>query len=117
MDVKSRNGEKFEILSKFFAHHVEMPWPISTVLHHNVYICCVSVHVLLRCRSKTAKMQKFLIDSHSNENFICLFFCLPGMSFKHCTITYKVTCCMIAGHILEVFFTSAPLLNHALLLD
>ena len=37
-------------------------------------ICCGSVHALLRYRSKTAKMQKFPIDSHSNENFICLFF-------------------------------------------
>jgi len=32
---------------------------------------------LLRYRSKTAKMQKFPIDSHSNENFICLFFRPP----------------------------------------
>ena len=37
-------------------------------------IWCGSVHALLRYRSKTAKMQKFPIDSHSNENFICLFF-------------------------------------------
>jgi len=29
-------------------------------------------------RSKIAKMQKFPIDSHSNENFISPFFCLPG---------------------------------------
>ena len=36
-------------------------------------IWCGSVHALLRYRSKTAKMQKFHIDSHSNENFICLF--------------------------------------------
>ena len=34
-----------------------------------------------RCRDiaqKTAKMQKFPIDSHSNENFICPFFRPPG---------------------------------------
>jgi len=31
------------------------------------------MHALLRYRSKTAKMQKFPIDSHSNGNFICLF--------------------------------------------
>ena len=37
-----------------------------------------SVHALLRYRSKTAKMQKFPIDSHSNENVICLFFRPPG---------------------------------------
>jgi len=36
------------------------------------------VHALPRYRSKTAKMQKFPIDSHSNENFICLFFRPPG---------------------------------------
>ena len=41
-------------------------------------IWCRSVHALLRYRSKTAKMQKFPIDSHSNENFICLFFRPPG---------------------------------------
>jgi len=41
-------------------------------------IWCGSVHPLLRYRSKTAKMQKFPIDSHSNENFICLFFRPPG---------------------------------------
>jgi len=37
-------------------------------------IWCGSVHALLRFRSKTAKMQKFPIDSHSNKKFICLFF-------------------------------------------
>ena len=41
-------------------------------------IWCGSVHALLRYRSKTAKMQKFPTDSHSNENFICLFFRPPG---------------------------------------
>ena len=41
-------------------------------------IWCGCVHALLRYRSKTAKMQKFPIDSHSNENFICPFFRLPG---------------------------------------
>ena len=34
--LKSRNGEKFEIFSKFLAHPVETPWPISMVLHQNV---------------------------------------------------------------------------------
>jgi len=37
-------------------------------------IWCGSVHALLRHRSKTAKMQKFPIDSHINENFISPFF-------------------------------------------
>ena len=37
-----------------------------------------SARGLLRYRSKTAKMQKFPIDSHSNENFICPFFRPPG---------------------------------------
>jgi len=40
-------------------------------------IWCGSVHALMRYRSKTAKMQKFPIDSHSNENFICPFFRPP----------------------------------------
>jgi len=37
-------------------------------------IWCGSVHALLRYRSKTTKMQKFPIDSYSNENFIYPFF-------------------------------------------
>jgi len=41
-------------------------------------IWCGSVQALLRYRSKTANMQKFPIDSHSNENFICPFFRPPG---------------------------------------
>jgi len=41
-------------------------------------IWCGSVQVLPRYRWKTAKMQKFPIDSHSNENFICPFFRPPG---------------------------------------
>ena len=41
-------------------------------------IWCGSVQALLRYRSKTAKMQKFPIDSHSNENFISPFFRPPG---------------------------------------
>jgi len=36
MDVKSRNGEKFEFFSNFLAHPVETPWPILAVLHQNV---------------------------------------------------------------------------------
>ena len=36
MDVKSRNGEKFEIFSKFLAHPVETPWPTLTVIYQNV---------------------------------------------------------------------------------
>jgi len=36
MDVKSQNGEKFEIFSKFLVHPVETSWPILTVLHQNV---------------------------------------------------------------------------------
>ena len=41
-------------------------------------IWCGFVQALLRCRSKTAKMQKFPIDSHSNKNFISPFFRPPG---------------------------------------
>ena len=40
-------------------------------------IWCGFVQALLRYRSKPAKMQKFPIDSHSIENFICLFFRPP----------------------------------------
>jgi len=36
MDIKYRNGEKFEIFSNFLAHPVETPWLILTVLHQNV---------------------------------------------------------------------------------
>jgi len=36
-------------------------------------ISCGSVNALLRYRPKTTKMQKFPIDSHSNENFISSF--------------------------------------------
>jgi len=36
MDVKSQNGEKFEMISNFLAHRVETPWPILTVLYQNV---------------------------------------------------------------------------------
>jgi len=35
------------------------------------------VQALLRYRSKTAKMQKFPIESHSNKNFISPFFRPP----------------------------------------
>jgi len=41
-------------------------------------LLCGSVQALLRYRSKTAKMQKFPIDSHSNKNFISPFFRPPG---------------------------------------
>jgi len=41
-------------------------------------IWCGCVQALLRYRSKTAKMQKFPVDSYSNENFICPFFRPPG---------------------------------------
>ena len=41
-------------------------------------IWCGSVQALLRYRSKTAKMQKFPIDSHSNKNFISPFFARRG---------------------------------------
>ena len=50
-------------------------------------IWCGSVHALLRYRSKTAKMQKFPIDSHTNENFICLFFRPPGAANPLTTCT------------------------------
>jgi len=36
MDVKSGNGEKFEIFANFLAHPVETPWPMLTVLQQNV---------------------------------------------------------------------------------
>ena len=45
-------------------------------VHNNIW--CGSVQALLRYRSKTAKMQKFPIDPHSNENFISLFFARRG---------------------------------------
>jgi len=38
----------------------------------------VHTDALLRYRSKTANMQKFPIDSHSNKNFISPFFRPPG---------------------------------------
>jgi len=41
-------------------------------------IWCGSAHALLRYRSKTAKMQKFPVDSRSNENFISPFFSPAG---------------------------------------
>jgi len=41
-------------------------------------IWCESVQTLLRYRWKTAKMQKFPIDFHSNKNFMSPFFRLPG---------------------------------------
>jgi len=44
MDVKSGNGEKFEIFTNFLAHPVESPWPILTVLHQNVR---TSVRILM----------------------------------------------------------------------
>jgi len=46
MDVKSRNGEKFEIFANFLAHPVETPWPILTVLHQKALrkIEMVAVH-------------------------------------------------------------------------
>ena len=46
-------------------------------------IWCGSVHALLRYRSKTAKMQKFPIDYHSNENFI------PPFSVRRGPLTPK----------------------------
>jgi len=36
------------------------------------------VWIRARVAEISAKMQKFPIDSHSNENFICLFFRQPG---------------------------------------
>ena len=39
---------------------------------------CGSAHALLGYRSKTAKMQKFPVYSHSNKNFISPFFRPPG---------------------------------------
>ena len=41
-------------------------------------IWCGYVQALLRYCSKTAKMHKFPIDSHSNKNFISPFFRPPG---------------------------------------
>jgi len=52
--------------------HVGRHWPYT----NNIW--CGSVQALPRYRSKTAKMQKFPIDSHSNENFISPFFRPPG---------------------------------------
>ena len=47
-------------------------------LYDTYGIWCGSVHALLRYRSKTTKMQKFPIDSYSNENFISPCFPSPG---------------------------------------
>ena len=52
--------------------HIGRHWPYM----NNIW--CGSVQALLRYRSKTAKMQKFPIDSHSNKNFISPFFRPPG---------------------------------------
>jgi len=41
------------------------------------------VHALLRYGSKNAKMQKFPIDSYSNENFISPFFRPSGATNPH----------------------------------
>ena len=44
----------------------------------NIVPTQISVHALLRYRSKTTKMQKFPIDSYSNEKFISPFFHRPN---------------------------------------
>ena len=49
---------------------------IHLAMSNNIW--CGFVQALLRYRSKTAKMQKFPIDSHSNKNFISPFFRPPG---------------------------------------
>ena len=48
--LKSRNGEKFEIFSKFLALPVETPWLILTVLHQNVrrYVPYIADHICHR---------------------------------------------------------------------
>ena len=52
MDVKSRNGEKFEIFSNFLAHPVETPWTILTVLRRSVECAQVcAVHIGLHLAS------------------------------------------------------------------
>ena len=35
-ELKSQNGEKFELFLNFLAHPVETPWPILRVLYQNV---------------------------------------------------------------------------------
>jgi len=47
---------------------------VSGYCPYTYKIWCGSVHALLRYRSKTTKIQKFPIDSHSNQNFIFPFF-------------------------------------------
>ena len=42
--LKSRNGEKFKIFSKFLAHPVETLWPILTVLQQNVRMQVCALH-------------------------------------------------------------------------
>jgi len=54
MDVKSLNGKKFEIVSKFLAHPVETPWPLLTVLHQNVRMSVLYIlnHIWKRWEKK-----------------------------------------------------------------
>jgi len=49
---------------------------LRQTLSYTNKICCGSVHALLRYCSKTTEMQKFPIDSYSNESFISPF-CRP----------------------------------------
>jgi len=53
--------------------HHRWKWHVGRHCPYTNNIWCESVQALLRYRSKTAKMQKFPIDSHSNENFISPF--------------------------------------------
>ena len=67
-----------------------------------------SVHALLRYRSKTAKMQKFPNHSHSNENFICLFFRPPGAAIARQPPNYLVPVHDVCSTLSQNFTLIAP---------
>jgi len=54
-------------------------------------IWCGSVHALLKYRSKTAKMQKFPIDSHSNDICDIYDFFAPYTNVLTYLLTYLLT--------------------------
>ena len=68
--LKSRNGEKFEIFSKFLGHHVETPWPILTVLQQNVRRS-VPIHTGPHLASlRKTEMVAVLCTNETTPNFL-----------------------------------------------
>jgi len=55
MDVKSRNGEKFEFFSNFLTHSVESPWPILTYgsTPECAQVCALHIELHLEALRKT----------------------------------------------------------------